>query len=98
MNKDFELACRLEPDSVVKKIKANIKQNFYPADQCLAIVKKYELTEACAILCKAVGMYEEAVQYYIELVNKSINTPKNILLFKSELYNLDKHIRVTVHR
>jgi len=55
LNKDLELACRLEPDSVVKKIKANIKQNFYPADECLVICRKWELTEACAILCKNVG-------------------------------------------
>jgi len=82
----------------VKKIKANIKQNFYPAEECLKVCLKYEQTEACAILCKKAGQYMEAVQHYITLVNKTINTPKNILLFKKELYDLDKHIKVTVHR
>ena len=38
------------------------------------------------------------MKHYIELIQKSINTPKNILMFKGELYELDKHIKVTMHR
>ena len=98
LNKNLELACRLEPDTVVQKIKANIKANFYPAEECLKVCAKYEQTEACAILCKKAGRYMDAVKHYIELVQKSINTPKNILMFKGELYELDKHIKVTMHR
>lgn len=41
-------------------------------------------------------MYKRSVKYYVDLVNKSINTDKNIHIFKKELYNLDKHIRVTL--
>lgn len=57
---------------------------------------KYERTEASAILCKSVGRYKESVQHYVNLVNQTINTDKNILDFKKELYELDKHIRVTL--
>lgn len=57
---------------------------------------KYERTEACAILCKNVGRYKESVQHYIDLINNTINTKSHILLFKKELYELDKHIRVTL--
>lgn len=90
------MACQLEPDSVVAKIKANLKQNFYPAEECLKICHKYSRTEACAILCKFVGQYRESVKYYTALINTSINTGPNINAFKKELYNLDKHIRVTL--
>ena len=73
-----------------------MKQNFYPPEECLKICLKYERTEACAILCKSVGRYKESVGHYISLVNQTINTQKNIVLFKKELYDLDKHIRVTL--
>lgn len=36
------------------------------------------------------------MKYYVDLINESINTKKSILLFKKELYELDKHIRVTL--
>lgn len=42
LNKNLELACRLEPDTVVQKIKANIKANFYPAEECLKVCAKYD--------------------------------------------------------
>jgi len=96
LNINLELTCQLEPNSVVDKIKSNLKQNFYPADECLKICTKYERTEACAILCKNVGRYQEAVQHYINMVNQSVNTPKTILKLKKELYDLDRHIRVTL--
>ena len=68
----------MEPDAVVQKVKANLKKNFYPAEECLKICQEYERTEACAILCKHVGMYKKSVIYYVDLVNKSINNEKNI--------------------
>lgn len=72
LNINLELACQLEPQTVVQKIKANIKQKFYPAEECLKICRRYEQTEACAILCKYIGSYKESVQYYIDLINKTI--------------------------
>ena len=61
----------------------------------MKICRKYEQTEACAILCKYIGSYKESVQYYIDLINKIIRE-RNIQSFKQELYELDKHIRVTL--
>ena len=78
------------------KVKANLKQNFYPAEECLKICMEYERTEACAILTKHVGMYKKSVKHYVDLINSTINNPSSILLFKKELYELDKHIRVTL--
>ena len=86
----------MEPDAVVQKVKANLKKNFYPPEEALKICMEYERTEACAILCKFIGMYKKSVKHYVDLVNKSINNSKNVQLFKEELYELDKHIRVTL--
>jgi len=69
---------------------------FYPAEECLIVCTKYDMTEACAILCKNVGRYKESVEHYIKLVNKSIiGTPdsKNVLHFRKELQILNKHIQ-----
>ena len=57
---------------------------------------EYERTEACAILSKFCGMYKKSVIHYVNLINQSINTPTKIHDFKKELYELDKHIRVTL--
>ena len=98
LNINLELACQVEPEAVVGKIKTNLKQNFYPAEECLKICQKYQQTEACAILCKKSGRYKDSVQHYINLINDTINQPKAIPKFKQELYNLDRHIRVTLLR
>ena len=60
----------------------------------MKICKKYERIEACAILCKKVGQYKESVQYYVDLVNKTILNETGIPIFKKELYELDKHISI----
>lgn len=96
LNINLDLACQLEPDSVVAKIKANKKLKLYPVDECLKICQKYNRTEACAILCKFADKFKDAVRYYVTLVNQTINTPSTISVFKKELYCLDKHIRVTL--
>ena len=94
LNINLELACQLEPNSVVEKIKKSLKMKFYPAEECLKICTKHEMTEACAILCKNVGKYKESVEHYLKLFNKSILT--NVLQFRKELHSLDRHIRVTL--
>ena len=57
LNINLKLACQLEPDLIIQKIKANLKQDLYPLEAFLKICKKHEQVEACAILCKKMGQY-----------------------------------------
>ena len=92
LNTELELTCQNEPDRVVEKVKRNLKQNFYPAEECLKVCHKHQMKEACAILCKKIGRYKESVQFYIESCSEGID----IAALKKELHGLDRLIRVTL--
>ena len=42
-------------------------------EEYLKICEEHKQTEACALLCKKIGLYKEAVNYYIELLSKKLN-------------------------
>ena len=63
-------------------------------EEYLKICEQNKQTEACALLCKKIGAYKEAVHYYLELMEQQLN----IRVFLKELYDFDKYIRLALLR
>ena len=59
-------------------------------EEYLKICEEHKQTEACALLCKKIGLYKEAVNYYIELLSKNLNMRGLV----QELYKFDKYVKI----
>ena len=69
----LELACQLKPDMVNQIVRKATKENYYPMEEYLKICEQQKQTEACALLCKKIGAYKEAVHHYLELLETKLN-------------------------
>lgn len=82
----LQLACKLDPDSVVQIVRNAANSSHYPLEEYLKICQEQDQTEACAVLCKKIGAYKDSVNYYMKLLGLKLN----IRSLLKELWELNK--------